>query len=78
MATQDQTYMIDPEFGFAGPMAFDIAKIMGEVLLTVFATYGQEATQPDKPRGAQRGECAGGKGVWDVCVGGGEGEGAVE
>ena len=47
-------YVIDPEFGFYGPMAFDVAKILANLILTVFATYGLEATEPHKPRAEQR------------------------
>ena len=53
-------YVIDPEFGFYGPMAFDVAKILANLILTVFATYGLEATEPHKPRAEQRGERMGG------------------
>ena len=56
MVTDTQTYVIDPEFGFYGPMSFDLAKIIGELLLTLFATYGMEQTDGLGPRDEQRGE----------------------
>ena len=58
-------YVIDPEFGFYGPMAFDVAKILANLILTVFATYGLEATEPHKPRTEQRGERRGEGGADD-------------
>ena len=30
MVTPDESFVIDPEFGFYGPIAFDVAKIQGE------------------------------------------------
>ena len=43
-------------------MAFDVAKILANLILTVFATYGLEATEPHKPRAEQRGEGVRGEG----------------
>ncbi|KAI8462416.1 MAG: hypothetical protein J3K34DRAFT_189039 [Monoraphidium minutum] len=40
MVTPTSSVMIDPEFMFAGPMAFDIAKIVGELLIPYFASDG--------------------------------------
>ncbi len=42
MVTQEKTYMIDPEFAFYGPAAFDVAKILSELLIAIFASHGQE------------------------------------
>ena len=50
---------------FYGPMAFDVAKIIGELLLTLFATHGLELQEGDKKKGgrdAQRGESGGTEG----------------
>jgi 5-methylthioribose kinase len=47
--------VIDPEFAFMGPLAFDPAKIIGELLIPFFASGGHEAAarQPGS-RAAQR------------------------
>ena len=44
------------QFGFYGPIAFDVAKVMANLLLTVFATYGLEG---QTSRAGQRGETEG-------------------
>ncbi|GAX82127.1 hypothetical protein CEUSTIGMA_g9555.t1 [Chlamydomonas eustigma] len=54
MVTESETYVIDPEFGFYGPIAFDVAKIVGELLLTLFASYGQEMATPEISRKQQQ------------------------
>ena len=51
-------------------MAFDVAKILANLILTVFATYGLEATEPHKPRAEQRGERMGGEGGGEGSDGG--------
>ncbi|KAG1677121.1 hypothetical protein FOA52_000927 [Chlamydomonas sp. UWO 241] len=69
MVTESETKIIDPEFGYYGPMAFDIAKFLGEMLLPLFASYGQEAIDSSKPRAAQRewmAECV--RGTWTKFV----------
>jgi 5-methylthioribose kinase len=56
MVTDEQSYVIDPEFGFYGPIAFDVAKILANLMLTLFATYGLEAVDPSRTsREGQRG-----------------------
>ena len=40
MVTQDTTYAIDPEFAYYGPMAFDVGKIIVNLLLCFFALDG--------------------------------------
>lgn len=40
MVTEETTYVIDPEFAFVGPMAFDIGKILSNLLLAFFAADG--------------------------------------
>lgn len=37
MANQDETYVIDPEFAFYGPMGFDIGAMIGNLLLSYFS-----------------------------------------
>lgn len=57
MVTADESVVIDPEFAFYGPMAFDVAKILANLLLTFFATDGLERTPgvgKEGPRDAQR------------------------
>ncbi len=51
MVTLDSTMMIDPEFAFVGPMAFDVGKFIGNLLLALFASDGHNA---DGSRGAQQ------------------------
>ena len=41
------------QFGFYGPIAFDVAKVIANLLLTVFATYGLEG---QTSRASQRGD----------------------
>jgi 5-methylthioribose kinase len=47
--------MIDPEFAYMGPLAFDPAKIIAELIIPYFASDGHEAAaaQPGS-RSAQR------------------------
>jgi 5-methylthioribose kinase len=54
MVTPDETWVIDPEFAYVGPMAFDVAKILANLLLALFASYGQEE-QSGQSRGQQQG-----------------------
>jgi 5-methylthioribose kinase len=43
MVTQAETRVIDPEFAFVGPMAFDVGKLLGNLLLNFFSHDGHEA-----------------------------------
>jgi 5-methylthioribose kinase len=36
--------MIDPEFAYVGPLAYDPAKILGELLIPYFAADGWEGS----------------------------------
>lgn len=47
MVTETETKVIDPEFGFMGPMAFDIGNYMGNLLFSYFARPGWE---PDETK----------------------------
>ena len=40
MVTRDTYYVIDSEFAFCGPMAFDVGKLIANVLLSFFALDG--------------------------------------
>ncbi|KXZ55583.1 hypothetical protein GPECTOR_2g1133 [Gonium pectorale] len=53
MVTDTETAVIDPEFAFVGPMAFDVAKILANLLLAYFSTDGHEAAS-GQSREAQR------------------------
>ena len=48
MANEDETYVIDPEFAFYGPMGFDIGAMIGNLLLSYFSQdYRQHAMGND-------------------------------
>jgi len=44
MVTQDDTRIIDPEFAFYGPMAFDIGMLMANFWMNYFSQSGYEQT----------------------------------
>ena len=50
MVTADDTRVIDPEFAFYGPMAFDVGKLIGNLLLSFFSQDGHE-TRPGERDG---------------------------
>ena len=52
MCTQDTTYMIDAEFAFYGPIAFDVQKMIANLLIAYCASFGLESA--DEPRNQQR------------------------
>jgi len=43
MVTERETYAIDPEFAFYGPMGFDVGAVIGNLYLAYFAQAGHEA-----------------------------------
>lgn len=43
MVTESDTKVIDPEFGFMGPMAFDIGNYIGNLLMAYFSRPGWES-----------------------------------
>jgi 5-methylthioribose kinase len=43
MVTESETYAIDPEFAFYGPMGFDVGALLGNFYLAFFAQSGHEA-----------------------------------
>ncbi|ROV60005.1 S-methyl-5-thioribose kinase [Vibrio ponticus] len=47
MVTESETKVIDPEFGFMGPMAFDIGNYMGNLFMAYFSRPGWEQ-EPNK------------------------------
>ena len=44
MITEEDTRVIDPEFAFVGPMAFDVGKLIGNLLMSHFSQRGHEAS----------------------------------
>lgn len=52
MVTEETTYAIDAEFAFYGPIAFDVCKMIANLLIAYFASAGREleASQADKQR----------------------------
>ena len=52
MVTEQSYFVIDTEFAFYGPMAFDVGKLIANVLLSFFALDGHST--PQEPRGKQR------------------------
>ena len=50
MVTIDSTQIIDPEFGFYGPMGFDIGAFLGNLILAYFAQDGHADQANDKVR----------------------------
>lgn len=52
MVTEDTTYVIDAEFAFYGPIAFDVSKMVANLLIAYFASFGLETA--DSPRIEQR------------------------
>lgn len=52
MVTEDTTYVIDAEFAFYGPIAFDVGKMVANLLIAYFASFGLETA--DSPRIEQR------------------------
>jgi len=54
MANQDETYVIDPEFSFYGPMGFDIGALISNLYLAYFSQcYHQSLRKDDAPNQRQ-------------------------
>jgi 5-methylthioribose kinase len=47
MVNQTETYVIDPEFAFYGPMGFDIGAIIGNLLLS-YASHEVRTADPER------------------------------
>jgi 5-methylthioribose kinase len=45
MVTQETTYAIDPEFATYGPIAFDVCKMLANLLLAFFAADGHAVAE---------------------------------
>lgn len=52
MVTASSTWMIDAEFAFYGPIAFDVCKLIANLLLAFLAADGHATA--DEPRTEQR------------------------
>lgn len=48
MVTPDSTQVIDPEFGFYGPMGFDIGAFIGNLILAYFSQDGHAENGADR------------------------------
>lgn len=48
MVTHESTQVIDPEFGFYGPMGFDIGAFLGNLILAYFAQDGHADSVNDR------------------------------
>jgi S-methyl-5-thioribose kinase len=48
MVTPDSTQVIDPEFGFYGPMGFDIGAFLGNLILAYYAQNGHADQANDR------------------------------
>ena len=48
MVTQDSTKCIDPEFGFYGPMGFDVGAFLGNLMLAYISQDGHATPQHDR------------------------------
>ncbi|XP_057782953.1 methylthioribose kinase 1 [Salvia miltiorrhiza] len=48
MVTPDSTQVIDPEFGFYGPMGYDIGAFIGNLILAYFSQDGHEEKEEDR------------------------------
>ena len=45
---RDDTKVIDPEFAVMGPMGFDVGKLLGNLLLSLFSQRGHERTPGER------------------------------
>jgi 5-methylthioribose kinase len=48
MVTERETKMIDPEFAFYGPMGFDLGAVLGNLIMSYFASAGHEGTPGER------------------------------
>ncbi|KAJ3678422.1 hypothetical protein LUZ60_002225 [Juncus effusus] len=48
MVTEDSTQVIDPEFGFYGPMGFDLGAFLGNLILSFFSQDGHSTQSNDR------------------------------
>ncbi|CAA3008230.1 methylthioribose kinase-like [Olea europaea subsp. europaea] len=57
MVTVDSTQVIDPEFGFYGPMGFDIGAFVGNLILAYFAQDGHAVYGNDRKENCWSSSC---------------------
>jgi 5-methylthioribose kinase len=48
MVTESETWVIDPEFAFYGPMAFDVGAIIANLIMAYLASPGHERTSGER------------------------------
>jgi 5-methylthioribose kinase len=48
MVTESETRVIDPEFAFYGPMAFDIGAVLGNLVMSYLASVGHERSPGER------------------------------
>ena len=48
MCTEDSTYVIDAEIAFCGPIAFDVGKMIANLLIAYFASWGLETAEASR------------------------------
>lgn len=48
MVTQESTKCIDPEFGFYGPMGFDVGAFLGNLMLAYVSQDGHATSENDR------------------------------
>ncbi len=53
MCTDDTTYVIDAEFAFCGPIAFDVGKMIANLLIAYFASWGLETAEASRQQQRQ-------------------------
>ena len=56
MVTDETTFAIDAEFAYYGPMAFDCCKMIANLLLAYFASFGLEEQDVDSQTSSSRAE----------------------
>ena len=72
MVTETETRVIDPEFAFVGPMAFDVGAIIANYLLSFFAHAGRDKAGPIPivTGCSNRRKSCGPHSRWSSCTGG--------
>lgn len=50
MANENETYVIDPEFSFYGPMGFDLGAFIGNLFMSYFSHQHRQQLPGNKPR----------------------------
>ena len=64
MANQEETYVIDPEFAYVGPMGFDVGKTIGNFILAYLSQDYHQRQAGQDPRGYRSWLLQGAQDVW--------------